>query len=147
MKSTDWDAVAASVAQDKTASIVRDGSGDQWHEGFENCYKLQPGLKRYKGAQDKDLTGKTFGRFKVVGASDRGRKSKKGYRWVCKCSCSNFSVISYRALTKGLSERCNECEYFDWIKRGRPGAKNPDAKPEELIAHRQSKLKSSQEAA
>ena len=51
----------------------------------------------------KDLTGKIFGRWIVLGKDE----SKQGY-WICQCSCELETIKSVYggSLTKGLSQSC-----------------------------------------
>lgn len=58
--------------------------------------------------QIKDLTGQTFGHYKVI--IENGRNKDRGVLWLCEClKCHrNFNVKSYE-LTSGGSTQCQEC--------------------------------------
>lgn len=50
-----------------------------------------------------DLTGKVFGRLKVLSLSGKG---KYGYKWNCMCSCGSRSTPWARHLLNGQSTSC-----------------------------------------
>lgn len=50
-----------------------------------------------------DLTGKTFGKLKVLGKS---AKSQRRLYWNCQCECGNFVTVKGDALRQGLQESC-----------------------------------------
>ncbi len=51
-----------------------------------------------------DLTGKTFGRLKVVG-KEKSIINRK-LHWVCKCTCGKYRLISTGQLMSGKSNSC-----------------------------------------
>lgn len=53
-----------------------------------------------------DLTGKTFGKLKVLGRDD-SRQSKRIY-WICECQCENKTIVSVRGqhLKSGNTVSC-----------------------------------------
>jgi hypothetical protein len=56
----------------------------------------------------KDLSGKTFGRLKVlykINISD-DIKSKKNYFWFCKCNCGNTKIANGYSLLSGNLNSC-----------------------------------------
>ncbi|UKA05040.1 hypothetical protein [Photobacterium damselae] len=59
-----------------------------------------------------DLTGKQFGRFKVVGKIGKGR-------WQVRCSCGNFAARKSKAINnpKNDLDRCEQCLEILYIKR------------------------------
>lgn len=51
-----------------------------------------------------DLTGKTFGRLKVIA---RSKNNKWGdSQWVCKCDCGNIKIILGKNLVNGRTRSC-----------------------------------------
>ena len=54
-----------------------------------------------------DLTGKTFGRWKVLGRAPN-TEGRRGANWWCECSCDNHTVASVRGdqLTRNISTSC-----------------------------------------
>ena len=46
-----------------------------------------------------DLTGKKFGRLKVLARADRGG-------WLCLCDCGNQKIVNTHNLTNGLIKSC-----------------------------------------
>lgn len=59
--------------------------------------------KRKSSSMAKDLTGKLFGRWKVL---NKATTDKKGVYWNCVCSCGNTGVIRGTSLTSGNSTSC-----------------------------------------
>lgn len=56
----------------------------------------------------KDLTGKKFGKLKVIKRAEN-YVSPKGYsevRWLCQCECGNTKVIRAASLQSGLTKSC-----------------------------------------
>lgn len=63
-----------------------------------------------------DITGKTFGRWKVLKKSSA--KASQGSFWSCKCSCgTERDVLSY-SLRKGISKSCG-CTHGNSISKAR----------------------------
>lgn len=57
-----------------------------------------------------DLTGKTFGKFEVIGLSI-WENSKGDHRWVCRCKCGRYQIFRKRTILSGnLDIACIECE-------------------------------------
>ena len=50
-----------------------------------------------------DLTGKVFGKLRVIGKSD---KSDRRLRWVCECECGNIIVLKGDTLRQNLQQSC-----------------------------------------
>lgn len=49
----------------------------------------------------KDLTGKTFGRWTVLGVS-----AHDSYKWVTQCLCGEMGLVTQAALQNGMSRSC-----------------------------------------
>jgi hypothetical protein len=59
-----------------------------------------------------DLTGRAFGRFKVVGMLNAGR-------WLCRCSCGDYETRRHRAILnpENFGDRCENCRHLAFLKR------------------------------
>ena len=66
-----------------------------------------------------DLTGRRFGKWTVMGRSDRP------YYWRCRCDCGTEKDVYYNSLLSGNSSGCNSCS----CRHARPEAsrRNLDA--------------------
>lgn len=54
-----------------------------------------------------DLTGRTFGRLKVIErAADNGVYSRSRPRWLCECECGNKAVVLGANLRAGMTKSC-----------------------------------------
>lgn len=56
----------------------------------------------------KDLTGQVFGQWDVMGRSSANGLGRNA-RWVCQCSCGEFSVVIGSHLRTGKSTCCRKC--------------------------------------
>ena len=54
----------------------------------------------------KDLTGKKFGRLRVIKPLDEKCESGKHKRWICICDCGTFKVCYSDKLLKGDNKSC-----------------------------------------
>jgi hypothetical protein len=61
-----------------------------------------------------NLTGRTFGRFVVLGAAKEFNK-----QWVVKCSCGMYTTRSSKAIKNpnNVQDRCEHCKYLAFLKR------------------------------
>jgi hypothetical protein len=56
-----------------------------------------------------DLTGKEFGRWRVIRRDDN--VSRHGHsRWECECTCGKVALVERCNLTNGASQGCWECQ-------------------------------------
>jgi hypothetical protein len=109
-----FEALLTSAPLNATAGRVT-ARGEHW----EPEDPLPPGLLHWKsppptrawvpypGGATSDLTGKTFGRFTVVGLLEKRpeqRSKNSGDRWVCRCSCGDFEVRSTNAIRAALGK-------------------------------------------
>ena len=66
-------------------------------------------LKRYTDLRNqqpyKDLTGKIFGKWKVLGRAGR-RGGWDAWYWLSECSCGNTKEVNGRSLVSGASASC-----------------------------------------
>jgi len=71
-----------------------------------------------------DLTGKTFGKWKII----QRAKDRYGYRtyWLCKCECGREKEVSSQTLKDGTSSCCVKCSpkignvSHGYCKKGKP---------------------------
>lgn len=54
-----------------------------------------------------DLTGKTYGKWKVL--ARLGVDRSRNVLWHCRCTCGNESVVRAGSLVNGLSTQCVTC--------------------------------------
>lgn len=137
MKSTDLDAIVASVPIDKTAARQMSG-GIHWtpsvNLGRARAHMDAPRVRRVP-IEGENLIGLRAGRLTVVGAYDDPAGSKsKGRKWQVRCDCGQYEVRKGRALKqlKNPDECCSQCEYLVQIKRHehfRRFGKWPDSRP------------------
>jgi 5-methylcytosine-specific restriction endonuclease McrA len=59
----------------------------------------------------KDLTGKTFGQWTVLGKAGYVQrwKAKRGFLWLCKCACGTTAKVLTASLNNGTSKSCGNC--------------------------------------
>ena len=60
-----------------------------------------------------DLTGRRFGRLRVIGRNYE--KQSKYVHWNCLCDCGNLSVVDGQNLRSGHTKSCGHCERFEPI--------------------------------
>lgn len=65
----------------------------------------------------KDLTGKTYGRLKVIGFT--GIRSPNHASWLCQCECGNFKDILGVNLRSGHTKSCGCLTIEALLKRSR----------------------------
>lgn len=114
MKTSNWDAMIASVPINKDAAVARDGGGESWKPqvALTNCYENPPQmLPDFRGKRVGKLTG-------VFLAADPDREQHK---WVFRCDCGRYAQFGSKAVYKqnGLGRaQCGECDYLSGIKNG-----------------------------
>lgn len=115
--------VIASTPVNSTAGKVM-SRGVHWEsqrkEGGADHWKAPPPLVRMPKARPtfKDVTGREFGRMRVIGYLGRHKgKNSKG-RWLVKCSCGDYEARSVKAITNpnNSSDMCVECRHLEYIK-------------------------------
>lgn len=66
----------------------------------------------FPGSGNDDLTGRRFGRMRVVGYS-----AEKGGRWVVRCSCGVYTLRTARAVrNEANADACQRCRYSDHLR-------------------------------
>jgi hypothetical protein len=67
--------------------------------------------------QAKDLTGKTFGRLRVIEMAGRANNGNwKVLTWRCRCSCGAVTIVRGPNLTKGMTRSCG-CLHAEGLAR------------------------------
>lgn len=62
-----------------------------------------------------DLTGQTFGKWKVLSLYDKDHRGE--YMWNCECECGTISNIHSSHLRRGHSTRCIRCNTRRYFNR------------------------------
>lgn len=66
----------------------------------------------FPGLDCHDITGKTFGRFTVVGFLFAGKANPNGTPWVVRCSCGRYAVRRSKSMRRNPQRMmCRECDY------------------------------------
>lgn len=73
---------------------------------------------------DLDITGKRFGKLKVIKKSKDSCKS--GSKWICVCDCGNTIVVARSSLTSGHTKSCG-CARISFLKSAKPSLKHGGA--------------------
>jgi hypothetical protein len=69
-----------------------------------------------------DLTGKTFGRLTVIHST-----WSNGFKWVCRCSCGNVSVVQSKYLNNGHVISCGCMKHVTRLTHGLTGTPEYEA--------------------
>jgi hypothetical protein len=64
-----------------------------------------------------DLTGRTFGKWSVLGRAENRSKGTAAY-WLCKCECGLLAPVHSNSLRVGRSLGCKKCD--STLRSGRP---------------------------
>lgn len=120
MRTTDFDAIAAAAPLDRQASVVRDGSGDQFIGRIprdQEHWTAPPPPEAARPAHVRDLIGLSVGRMTVV----RYHRShpKRGARWLVRCRCGDYEVRSTPALTGASAPEQLMCCLCEQVERMR----------------------------
>jgi hypothetical protein len=98
--------------EDRSWDEIAQMTGYGWAAIRVNCYSRRGkeirerlGFYRTKNLR-RDLTGKKFGKLKVIRAN--GHSDHKNVLWLCKCSCGKFTTSSSSNLVRGLTKTCGD---------------------------------------
>lgn len=101
------------LAKINTSKHLSDGyipKNNRW-----NVYmsKNKPPLINYKGKPDSNLTGKKFGKLKVVGVFTHQRKGRSySLKWVVLCLCGYYTVRLGTTIKRKIKySHYDECDY------------------------------------
>lgn len=134
MRTTNFDVIAASAPLNREASVVRDGSGDQY-EGkapeYHAHWKAPPlpedQFRPETGGED--MTGVRFGRMVVVRYHRRHPRLRVA-QWLVRCACGDYELRRTRAIKAAQEDhKCQVCDWFTHVqfqrdaeRRGRTSA-------------------------
>lgn len=59
-----------------------------------------------KGQDFVDLSGKRFNRLVVVRFLEKNERKTRGYNWLCRCDCGNYTDANATKLQTGLQQSC-----------------------------------------
>lgn len=78
-------------------------------QGISRQCKACAGKNR-KNTRFIDLTGKTFGKWKVLSLYSKQSNTGKPTKWSCKClGCNNKYIVQGSHLSNGMSTGCKKC--------------------------------------
>lgn len=87
---------------------------DCGNETIVDAQKLKSGhtkscgcaITECKGQGFVDLSGRRFNRLVVVRFLEKGERKTRGYNWLCKCDCGNYTDANATKLLMGLQQSC-----------------------------------------
>jgi hypothetical protein len=108
MRTTNFDAIAAAAPLNRTASTVRDGSGDTWEPTMKSGQKhwkapplpLEPFIAVPGSKWLIDLTGRQVGRLTVVRYHGRSGVSTPEPMWLVRCVCGDYELRRAKSIIK-----------------------------------------------
>lgn len=118
VRTTNFDAVAASAPLDRQASVIRDGSGEVWEAKI--CpsilhFKAPPQQVSRKPRNKADLTGRVYGRLTVVRyhtTSGAGRGI-----WLLRCVCGDYELRRGEKIREYVGDVCcAACRSLDRLR-------------------------------
>jgi hypothetical protein len=116
----EYDFVFTSKPVNKTASIVlKKGEGFKYSDKtpWTRCSTEPIKTKKFQGPAEYNLTGKKYGNLIVTGYFGKSSGTGgAGSRWVCKCTCGNYSVFRATVLKKGKATKCHDCKKIDYYR-------------------------------
>jgi hypothetical protein len=120
VRTTNFDALAASAPLDRQASTVRDGSGDLWTPNVKVAcahWDAPPPAEKPLPSGQEDRAGQRFGRFTVV----RYHTSSKatGSKWLVRCACGEYEIRSSKAVKNpaNTDDCCTLCRHLVYLQR------------------------------
>ena len=115
MRTTNWDAVAASTPINADAAMAYVyGYGDEEPTLLEKAKATKPTNPDFK-----DLTGFKKGWLTVIAYAGRGR-STGGACWIVRCLCNRYEFRNAKGLVKNNNaDRCRHCHELRRLREGR----------------------------
>lgn len=124
-----YDRIAASRPADRNAAAVTAESRDNFtsikqilRRHSDQRLKTRPPNQAERGSSSfEDLSGRLFGRFRVVGIFD-GEGAPRGKQatmmWVCRCACGRYQTRTARAVRnpKNTGDCCDECQQLRYLR-------------------------------
>jgi hypothetical protein len=114
---------------DKTAAIVvskSDEHGIEFRCGHNISSMTRLPTRSWPNKKEDDLTGRTSGRFTVIGYAlwkpKNWRTSSNSVRWVVRCTCGRYQMLTTKAVKNNSPyNMCEECYRINNLKRfGKP---------------------------
>jgi hypothetical protein len=120
MSNATMEDIARNDPVDKTAArVVTSGVHYQLKGTKVAHWEACPPLRKFRGSRsptDRNLAGKRFGSFRVMGIHALGHKVRK---WVVRCACGRYELRSGRAICnpKNTEDCCVQCRRHKTIVR------------------------------
>lgn len=138
IRTTNFDALAASAPLNTTAAVVRDGLGEHWDPEVTDgrMHSATPIATQPVAPGVEDLTGLVVDRLTVIGFHEKRKAA--GRMWVVRCTCGAYEVRRGRLLTAERSSpqhaplECFKCERLHYSQKCAKAAVTgrwPDGKP------------------
>jgi hypothetical protein len=125
LRTTNFDALAASVPLNRDASVVRDGSGEMFDKPIAGVRVERwlapppmkpPAVLAVTGDSSANLVGRRVGRVVVLGIWAEGNQNKKA-TWVCRCDCGYYEGLKRKTLGfLGENAACSHCQETDRLR-------------------------------
>lgn len=121
---TDFERIGTLVPLDSTAAKVT-AKGTHYEPKFKACAAVHsdvpPPMRNIPALNLpdwRDLPGKKFGRFAVLGLAAE-YNPKKGARWVVRCSCGSYEIRATKAIRnpENSQDCCKKCRHLIYIKK------------------------------
>jgi hypothetical protein len=129
---TNWDALVASAPLNKQAALDASAKGGafvprvKFHPDTHIHAEIQPKIR--KAHSSDDLTGRIFGRLKVLGLADLpNRNPGRKTAWVVQCICGRYENRKAKGLKDGSPQslQCAACLYKENILKGKSKVEFP----------------------
>lgn len=126
MRTMNFDAIAASAPLDRAASVVRDGSGDQWAPAVNDLtmdhWSAPPLQTHPKPNALADLSGARLGRLTVVRFHGYREGKNAPPMWLVRCSCGDYEARRNTTVLKRLAHAepddcCALCLKADQLRK------------------------------
>ena len=127
MRTSDWDAIAASEPLNRLAALAAavGYSGDE--ETMLAKAKSDIQALTQRDPSFRNLIGVRKGRLTVVAYAGASTKKSGGARWVVRCVCGCYEVRRSKTLgPDSQNDRCNRCNDLQRIQLGFGAAPNRD---------------------
>lgn len=112
----DFDVIGTSVPVDRVARVVTSESKDYHIHDDNTCSTEIPPIMEFPGNRIDNITENVFGRLTVIGYAGSSRHS--GAKWVVKCTCGNYQIITGKLLRKNNYIVCKDCDTLHLHKTG-----------------------------
>jgi hypothetical protein len=118
MRTSDWDAIAASEPLDRLAALVAAVGFSADEETMLAKAKSDIKALTQRDPNFRNLIGLKKGRLTVVAYGGSNKKASRA-RWIVRCVCGRYEARSTRALRpECTNDRCDKCNDLDRIRKG-----------------------------